>query len=156
MSTLWTPSGEHRVDRPKKTSTEKSQEANVDDAIAAALPDGVTLEDLSDEERANAEAIIKKMAQARERMLQTPAATIVANHAMGLYELAALHLSTETPNFAEASIAIDALNAIVEKMVGRLGEGEATVVNARDQIRVAFVRLKQQTQTQSQSSDNGQ
>ena len=144
------------MDRPKKTSTEKSQEANVDDAIAAALPDGVTLEDLSDEERANAEAIIKEMAQARERMLQTPAATIVANHAMGLYELAALHLSTETPNFAEASIAIDALNAIVEKMVGRLGEGEATVVNARDQIRVAFVRLKQQTQTQSQSSDNGQ
>ena len=144
------------MDRPKKTSTEKSQEANVDDAIAAALPDGVTLEDLSDEERANAEAIIKEVAQARERMLQTPAATIVANHAMGLYELAALHLSTETPNFAEASIAIDALNAIVEKMVGRLGEGEATVVNARDQIRVAFVRLKQQTQTQSQSSDNGQ
>jgi len=143
------------VDRPKKTSTEKSQETNLDDAIAAALPDGVKLEDLSDEERANAEAIVKEMAQARERMLQTPAATIVANHAMGLYELAALHLSTETPNFAEASIAIDALNAIVEKMVGRLGEGETTVVNARDQIRVAFVRLKQQTQAQSQSSDNG-
>ena len=143
------------MDRPKKTSTEKSQETNLDDAIAAALPDGVKLEDLSDEERANAEAIVKEMAQARERMLQTPAATIVANHAMGLYELAALHLSTETPNFAEASIAIDALNAIVEKMVGRLGEGETTVVNARDQIRVAFVRLKQQTQAQSQSSDNG-
>ena len=149
MSSLWTPSGEHPVDHPSTSdqgdSSESMPDGGLDDEIAAALPEGMTLDDLSPEERARAEEMVKEMADARERLVSTPAATIVANHAMGLYELAALHLSAQTPNFAEATIAIDALGAITEVLAGRLGDDENAVKQALDQIRMAFVQLKGQT-----------
>lgn len=147
MSSLWTPGGEHPVDpTPSPPPGGGSSEADheLDDAIAAALPEGVTLDDLTPEERARAEQMVKEMAEARERLLETPAATIVANHGMGLYELAALHLSAETPDFHEATVAIDALAALVDGLRGRLGEAEPTLREALDQLRMAFVQLKHQ------------
>jgi len=150
MSSLWTPGGEHQVDRSAPTapqadtSTASAADPSLDDEIAAALPEGVTLDSLSPEERARAEEMVREMAEARGRLLETPAAMIVANHGMGLYELAALHLSQETPNFTEATVAIDGLAAIVEKLEGRLGEAEATLVEALDQLRMVFVQLKSQ------------
>jgi len=153
MSSLWTPGGEHPVDRsaptaPPADAPASAGDPSLDDEIAAALPEGVTLDSLSPEERARAEDMVKEMAEARGRLLETPAAMIVANHGMGLYELAALHLSQETPNFAEATVAIDGLAAIVEKLEGRLGEAEPTLVEALDQLRMVFVQLKSQGETQ--------
>lgn len=139
MSSLWTPGGEHPVDRSTPTG-----DPALDDEIAAALPEGVTLDELSPEERARAEEMVREMAEARGRLLETPAAMIVANHGMGLYELAALHLSQESPNFAEATVAIDGLAAIVENLEGRLGEAEPTLREALDQLRMVFVQLKNQ------------
>lgn len=148
MSSLWTPSGEHRVSR--NNNTEKPDvDRDLENAIRAGLPEGVELEDLSEQERAQAESIVKEMAQTREHMLKTPAGTIVANHVMGLYELAVLHLTNEPPNFADASIAIDALSALIDAMPGRLGEDEATLVQARDQVRLAFVRVQQRNASAS-------
>ena len=149
MSSLWTPGGEHPVDRepPSTASTPPpAADPTLDDEIAAALPEGVTLDDLSPEERARAEQMVKEMAEARERLVATPASTIVANHAMGLYELAALHLSQQQPNFTEASVAIDALAAIVDGLEGRLDEAEATLNEALGQLRMAFVQLKNQAE----------
>ncbi len=149
MSSLWTPAGEHPADRSSTSDpgdpAEPTPDGALDDEIAAALPDGMTLDDLSPEERARAEEMLKEMADARERLISTPAATIVANHAMGLYELAALHLSARTPNFAEATVAIDALGAIADGLAGRLGDDEEAVKQSLDQIRMAFVQLKGQT-----------
>ena len=48
--------------------------------------------------------MIAEMAQARAEIASTPAAVVVANHAMGLYELAAIHLSQQPPNLAEAGV----------------------------------------------------
>lgn len=147
MSSLWTPGGEHPVDRSRPAepaAAPPTADPTLDDEIAAALPEGVTLADLSPEERARAEEMVREMAAARERLLETPAAMIVANHGMGLYELAALHLSQETPDFAEATVAIDGLAAIVEKLEGRLGDAEATLNEALDQLRMVFVQLKNQ------------
>ena len=151
MSSLWTPGGEHPVDTtPPSTSPstaaadESTADPNLDDAIAAALPEGVRLDDLSPEERARAEAMVREMAEARTRLLETPAATIVANHGMGLYELGALHLSQEAPDFTQATVAIDGLAGIVEALEGRLGEAEATLREGLDQLRGAFVQLKSQ------------
>ncbi|MDE0065396.1 MAG: hypothetical protein OXN44_00835 [Acidimicrobiaceae bacterium] len=150
MSSLWTPAGEHPVDHPSTLdpgdAAEPPADDSLDDEIAAALPEGMTLDDLSPEERARAEEMVKEMADARERLISTPAATIVANHAMGLYELAALHLSAQTPNFAEATVAIDALSAIADGLAGRLGGDEEAVKQALDQIRMAFVQLKSRTE----------
>ena len=153
MSSLWTPAGEHPVDRPSISDLDDTagptHDDSLDDEIAAALPEGMSLNDLSPEERARAEEMVKEMAIARERLISTPAANIVANHAMGLYELAALHLSAQTPNFAEATVAIDALSAIVNGLAGRLGDDEAAVAHALDQIRMAFVQLKSRAEADS-------
>ena len=46
--------------------------------IAAALPEGVTLDELTPEERARAEEMVREMAEARRRLLETPASMIVA------------------------------------------------------------------------------
>ena len=157
MSSLWTPRGEHPVGpdsaEPTPTTGPGDQtEPSVDDLIAASLPDGVRLEDLTPEERARAEQMVSEMAEARARLLATPAAVIVANHGMGMYELAALHLAERPPKLSEATVAIDALAAIVEKMEGRLGEAEPTLREALDQIRRAFVQLKSKTAGESADS----
>ena len=65
---------------------------------------------------------------------------------MGLYELAALHLANQPPNLTEATVAIDALGALLDGMKGRLGEPEATLREAMSQIRMAFVQLKNRPQ----------
>ena len=41
-----------------------------------------------------------------------------------------------------ASVAIDALGAVVEKLPGRLGEAEATMRDALHQIRLAYVSVE--------------
>ena len=77
----------------------------------------------------------------RRQLAAVPAAVVVANHAMGLYELAAIHLSSDPPNFAEAQLAIDALSALVEGLEGRLGDNEQTLRDALAQLRLAYVQL---------------
>jgi hypothetical protein len=147
MSSLWTPGGEHTVDRNTPTAAPADGPApdhSLDDEIAAALPDGMTLDELSPEDRARAEEMVGEMAEARSRLLETPAAMIIANHGMGLYELAALHLSQESPNFSEATAAIDGLTALVNALEGRLGDAEPTLNEALDQLRMVFVQLKRQ------------
>ena len=127
MSSLWTPGGEHPVDRPDEN---------------AAPEDEPRLEDLSPEEREQVESMAREMAAVREQLASVPAAVVVANHLMGLYELGSIHLSQQPPNLAEASVAIDALGAVVDKLPGRLGETEATMRDALHQIRLAYVAVE--------------
>jgi hypothetical protein len=60
---------------------------------------------------------------------------------MGIYELAAIHLTAPEPKLVEASLAIDALAALVEGLAGRLGEPEATLQEALLQLRTAYVEV---------------
>ena len=139
MRTLWTPGGEIPVgDRPGDDQPDPAPDAG---------PDGAEfdLDSLSPEDRAQAEEYIRQMAEARERLQQTPAAVVVANHAMGLYELAAVHLTSQPPNLAEAAVAIDALGTLTDGMKGRLGEAEATLREGLSQIRMAFVQVKKRS-----------
>ena len=119
MSTLWTPGGEVPVgDRPSDTgpaSPAGTSDTSAADAAAAA-PEDFDLDSLSPEEREQAEQYIQELAESRERLRSVPASVVVANHAMGLYELAALHLANQPPNFSEATVAIDALGALLDGM----------------------------------------
>ncbi len=101
---------------------------------------------LSDEERAQAEELAQQLAEAREQIARTPAAVVVANHAMGLYELGAIHLSQQPPNLEEARLAIDALGVLVDGLKDRLGDNEATLRDALHQIRMAFVQVSRATE----------
>ncbi len=81
--------------------------------------------------------------EARARLVEVPAEVIVLNHAMGLYELAAIHLSAAPPHLAQAALAIDAFGCLVEGLGERLGPDAATLRDALAQIRLAFVQIKQ-------------
>ncbi|MGB8861229.1 MAG: hypothetical protein WCC60_18370 [Ilumatobacteraceae bacterium] len=82
------------------------------------------------------------MYDARHRLSGIPAEVVVSNHVMGLYELAAIHLSAEPPALAEAALAIDAVGCLVEGLGERLGADSETLANALSNIRLAFVQIK--------------
>ena len=94
------------------------------------------------EQELEAHQIAAEMQAVREQLSQVPAAVVIANHAMGCYELAAIHLSNQPPRLAEAQLAIDAFSALLGAISGRLGEDEATLQDALAQIRLAFVQIK--------------
>ena len=97
--------------------------------------------DLSDPDR-EAE-VLSQLNDARKRLLDAPAENVVVNHAIGLYEFAALHLSAPTPDLHAAALAIDGFACLVEGLSGRLGPEEATLRDALANIRLAFVQIKQ-------------
>jgi hypothetical protein len=66
----------------------------------------------------------------------------VMNHAMGLYELGAIHLSAQPPRLGDAALAIDGFACLVEGLGERLGPDIATLRDALAQIRLAFVQIK--------------
>jgi hypothetical protein len=82
--------------------------------------------------------------EARHRLAEVPVDIVVANHAMGLYELAAIHLSATPPNLPAAALAIDAVACLVEGLGDRLGEDAPALRDALANIRLAFVQIKGQ------------
>ena len=126
---LWTPGGEHPVDRDRGPGGGPDH-----------LPDDLS-DDLSPEEQEQLAAMQAQMEQVQAQLLAAPAAVVVVNHAMGLYELAALHLMQPQPKLAEASVAIDALGALLDGMRGRLGQDEQPVRDALTQLRAAYLEV---------------
>lgn len=121
MSSLWTPGGERPVGRTPEPE-----------------PAGPAAEPTEEE-------MVQHVAELRDRLASTPAEVVVANHAYGLFELAALHLSLEHPQLAEARLAIDALGYLVDGLGDRLGEPAAELVTALAQLRLAFVQVQAAT-----------
>jgi uncharacterized protein YjaG (DUF416 family) len=113
MSTLWTPDGERPVGRREPTSPPP-------------VPPGPPAAG----------------GEIQEQLANTPVEAVVANHAFGLFELAALHLSLDPPNLVAARTAIDACAALIEGMAGRLGDNEAELVQGLSQLRMAFVQIR--------------
>lgn len=137
---LWTPGGEHRPE-PEPAPSSSSSPSGAGESPG--------LEDLSPEDRAQLEAMQEEMAQVRQQLLAAPASVVVANHAMGIYELAAIHLTAEEPKLPEATLAIDALAALVDGLPGRLGEAEPTLREALSHLRAAYLEIRQRTQPTS-------
>jgi hypothetical protein len=125
MSSLWTPGGERPVGREPSGPSEPPPREPFGG------PDDVDREPTAEE-----------LAALTRELASTPVAVVVANHAMGLFELAALHLSQQPPNLAESAMAIDSMAALVEGLAGRLGENEPTLKDALAQLRMAFVQIK--------------
>ena len=83
----------------------------------------------------------------RAGLAEVPADVVVANHAIGLYELAAIHLGAIPPRLGDASLAIDAFACLVEGLGERLGPESPTLAMALSNIRLAFVQIKAATLT---------
>ena len=134
MGTLWTPGGEHQVggDKQDRASAEATQSP-----LSAVADD-----DFDDEEPELTEEQIEQMRQLEEKLAQTPASVVVANHAYGLFELAALHLGRRPPNFEQAQLAIDAMGTLVEGLGDRLGDHARQLQEGLTQLRLAFVQVR--------------
>ena len=76
-----------------------------------------------------------------EELAAASAETVVANHCYGLFELAALHLSLEPPQLEKARLAIDALGLLVDGLRDRLGPHSPDLVEGLNQLRLAYVRV---------------
>ncbi|MGH9006699.1 MAG: hypothetical protein ACRDV6_03130 [Acidimicrobiales bacterium] len=125
MSSLWTPSGEHRVDS---------------DAPAPSPPGPAAAgADEPDDEAIEAAAQVEAL---RERLAQTPPETVIANHCYGLFELGAVYLSASPPLLPEARLAIDAFGSLVEGLADRLGEAGPALRDALAQIRLGYVQVE--------------
>ena len=129
MSSLWTPGGERPVPREPRPDPGPPSGA-YGEGFGGDAGDEPTEEEM----RAEMEAL-------REQLASTPAEVVVANHAYGLFELAALHLSLNPPQLDQARIAIDALGYVVEGLGERLGEPAAELETALAQLRMAYVQL---------------
>jgi len=99
-----------------------------------------------DEETSNTQVddARQAMEDARRQIAEVPAQIVVANHVMGLYELAAIHLSNDPPDLVQAALAIDAVACLVDGLGDRIGEEAATMRDALGNIRIAFVQIKNQ------------
>ena len=129
MSSLWTPDGERRVSPPTTSPGPESPgpHASGDDTEVGEV-DPVAAAELQ---------------ELRRELLAAPAEEVIANHCYGLFELAALHLGDQPPNFDKARLAIDALGAVVATLGERLGPHAGTFTDGLAQLRLAWVQLHQ-------------
>lgn len=104
--------------------------------------DGAAQPDLDPETIDAMEEAQRAMEDARSRLADVPAEVVVTNHVMGLYELAAIHLSATPPDLEQSALAIDAVACLVDGLGDRLGEEAATMRDALNNIRLAFVQIK--------------
>jgi hypothetical protein len=95
---------------------------------------------LSAEDQATVEA---ELAAMQDELANTPAEVVIANHAVGLFQLAAIHLNRRPPNLDEGRLAIDAMACLVDGLGDQLGEQGPTLQDALAQLRLAYVQLAQ-------------
>ena len=115
-------------------------DVDVDDALDSGAGD--ELDDLDGETSDVIEDAQAAIDEARRRVAEVPAEVVITNHVMGLYELAAIHLSAEQPDLASAALAIDAVACLVDGLGDRLGPEAVTMRDALANIRIAFVQIK--------------
>jgi hypothetical protein len=142
MSTLWTPDGERPIRRAEPsgaappgaggTETAGGPAGSPASGPGPADPGG----DEADDEAAQAE-----MERLQRELAEAPVEMVIANHAVGLFNLAGLHLSQQPPHLDQARLAIDALSALVDGLAGRLGADEAPLRDGLAQLRLAFVQI---------------
>jgi hypothetical protein len=141
MSSLWTPGGEHQVPRqPAQPSPQSGARPTPGGAPAGGFSDmGEDLDGGYDDLTPEEEAELRAM---QEQLVSVPAASVLANHVVNIFQLGMLHLFNAPPSLDEAALAIDAATAIVEKLEGRLGPDEPTLVDAVHQMRMAYVQVR--------------
>jgi hypothetical protein len=140
VSGLWTPSG---ASEPQDRG---------DSPPAAEHPD------VEQEVPPSAEEIAA-LRELHSRLVATPVVDVIVNHALGIWQLALVHLGVitppdeqgraPTPDLAAAGLAIDALTALVDGLGTRLGEHEPVLRDALGQAQMLYVEVADALQQQS-------
>ena len=141
MSSIWTPSGERPVG-PAEADADAAPDAP-GRATTSAMPGPGGPGGIEEPDEA---AVREELRRVRAELADTPVADLIANHAIGLWQLAVLHLTPEEGEplrLDEAGLAIDAMAALVETLGDRLGESAEPLRDALAQLRMAFVQMSQ-------------
>jgi hypothetical protein len=133
---LWTPSGEH-VPQPSEP-----------DAGGRLGDEGAGLGDEGEGPPPSAEEI-EAMRRLHAELRAAPVEAVIANHAVGLLQLALLQLGLvgvpdtppPPPDLVKAGLAIDALACLVDGLGNRLGEHEEPLREALSQAQMAYVEV---------------
>jgi hypothetical protein len=141
VSSLWTPEGEHRVAR--ETPPPDPGGGPPGGGGGRDGPGPGPADDLDDLSPAEREELAARLDELRGQLMATPAEVVIANHAYGLFELAAIHLSQQPPHLDQARLAVDALGALLGGLAGRLGEAEPSLHDALAQIRLTYVQISE-------------
>jgi hypothetical protein len=125
VSSIWTPSGEHRPEPESDAPEEGGPEGEPSEAEVAA-----------------------ELRRVRAELAATPVVDLIANHAVGLWQLGVLHLVPDgdaPPRLDEAALAIDALAGLVESLGDRLGRHAEPLRDALSQLRMAYVQIQERS-----------
>jgi hypothetical protein len=135
VSSLWTPSGGN-----PEPGSGSGPDAGFDEFDEAVDAPGLGDPDAEPDE----EVVAEELRRVRAELAGTAVADLVANHAIGLWQLAVLHLTPEAGmpiRLDEAGLAIDAMAALVDGLGDRLGENADPLRDALSQLRLAFVQV---------------
>lgn len=165
---LWTPGGEVPVSRKQPDRAAEPERAarrepsgaadapldqlspedreQIDAMVAQMLEQqGHSIDQLSPDELDRARAVVLETVMVQQQIAGAPAAVIVANHAEGLVQLAAIKLQQSPPMLEDGQLAIDALAAMLDVVGDRLGaDGQALAATLRD-LQLLFVNVRDQT-----------
>jgi hypothetical protein len=114
-------------------------------------PDRPPGDDSSGDEAAATAEEIEALRAVHAKLVATPVEDVIANHALGIWQLALVHLGVITPpdadgrppgpNLAAAGLAIDALAALLDGLGERLGAHEPVLRDALTQAQMLFVEV---------------
>ncbi len=151
MSSIWTPSGEYRPEPEPRPEARPEPRA---EPKAGGRPGagGIVTPGGGDPRGGEPTAEeLEAIRQIQHQIRSAPAADIVANHVIQLFELAIVYLGVATPpdeegrvpmpDLAQAGVAIDAMTALVDGLGARYGENEATLRDALGQIQMLYVQV---------------
>ena len=145
MSSLWTPGGEVPVDRGAPGAAPSGAPPSTPPPAGDAAASGPGAGDISADEA----ALRAEYERMQQQILEAPAADVIVQHLMSLYELAAMHLGQERPRLDDARLVIDALDALTEALRGRLGAAEPAITEALPRLKMAFVETTDRVRTGS-------
>ena len=140
MSTLWTPGGERPVSREPRPGPGPQAAPSAREGAGEPTP----------------EEMQARLAELQEQLARTPVEVVVANHAFGLFELAALHLSLQPPQLDQARLAIDAFASLVEGLGDRLGEHSRELEEGLANLRMAYVQIHAAAQSGGDPGSGGE
>jgi len=138
VSTFWTPRGERPIGGAAGADADGQPDVEAAGGGEPLVGPDAGGDDLTPEGRARLEA---EAAAMTAELAAAPAAVVIANHVVGLFQLGAIHLNEDPPHLDDGRLAIDAVKGILDAVGDRLGDDGEALRTGLTQLQLAYVEL---------------